>query len=84
VPITLAHPSFTSWWQEFHDHIFNVPVHPICFELMPDFQPVSKVTCLSPLHICFQSHSSLLIMIHNFFCRIQNLPLGLGQFLITL
>jgi hypothetical protein len=28
VPITLAHPSFIPWWQEFHDHIFNVPVHP--------------------------------------------------------
>jgi hypothetical protein len=30
VPITIAHPSFTSWWQELHDHIFNVPVHPLC------------------------------------------------------
>jgi hypothetical protein len=84
VPTTLAHLSFTSWWQEFHDHIFNVPVHPICLELMSDFQPVSEVTCLSPLYIFFQSHSSLLIMIHYFFCRIQNLPLGLGKFLITL
>jgi hypothetical protein len=37
VPITITHPSFTSWWQELHDHIFNVPVHPLCLELMPDF-----------------------------------------------
>jgi hypothetical protein len=35
VPITIAHPSFTSWWQELHDHIFNVPVHILCLELMP-------------------------------------------------
>jgi hypothetical protein len=70
MPITLVHLSFTYWWQEFHDHIFSVPMHPICFELMPDFQPVSEVTCLSPFYICFQSHSFLLIRIHYFFCRI--------------
>jgi hypothetical protein len=27
VPIRITHPSFTSWWQELHDHTFNVPVH---------------------------------------------------------
>jgi hypothetical protein len=48
VPITLAHPSFTPWWQEFHDHIFNVPVHSLCLELMPDFQPTSEVIRSSP------------------------------------
>jgi hypothetical protein len=37
VPITVTHPSFIPWWQELHDHIFNVPVHPLCLELMPDF-----------------------------------------------
>jgi hypothetical protein len=47
VPITIAHPSFTSWWQEFHDHTFNVPVHSLCLELMPEFQPISEVTNLS-------------------------------------
>jgi hypothetical protein len=26
-PTTIAHPLFISWWQEFHDHIFNEPVH---------------------------------------------------------
>jgi hypothetical protein len=41
VPTTIAHPSFTSWWQEFHDHIFNEPAHSLCLELMPDFQPIS-------------------------------------------
>jgi hypothetical protein len=46
VPITIAHPSFTAWWQEFHDHIFNVPVHSLCLELMPDFQPISEVIYL--------------------------------------
>jgi hypothetical protein len=46
VPITIAHPSFTSWWQEFYDHIFNVSVHPLCLELMPDFHPISEVIYL--------------------------------------
>jgi hypothetical protein len=46
-PITIAHPSFISWWQEFHDHIFSEPVHSFCLELMPDFQPTSEVTHLS-------------------------------------
>jgi hypothetical protein len=43
VPISLTHPTFNSWWQEFHDHIFNEPVHSFCAELMPDFQPTSEV-----------------------------------------
>jgi hypothetical protein len=43
-PITIAHPTFISWWQEFHDHIFSEPVHSFCLELMPDFQPTSEVT----------------------------------------
>jgi hypothetical protein len=61
VPITIAHPSFTSWWQEFHDHTFNVPVHSLCLELMPDFQPISEVIYLFfPLS---QSCLSLLIRI---------------------
>jgi hypothetical protein len=50
VPITTAHPSFTSWWQELHYHIFNVPVHPLCLELMPDFHPTSEAIYLFP---CF-------------------------------
>jgi hypothetical protein len=37
VPTTIAHPSFTSWWQEFHDHIFNELVHYLCLEIMPNF-----------------------------------------------
>jgi hypothetical protein len=56
-----AHPFFTSWWQEFHDHTFNAPVNSLCLELMPDFQPISEVIYLfSPLS---QSCPSLLIMI---------------------
>jgi hypothetical protein len=43
-PTTVAHPTFNSWWQEFHDHIFSEPVHSFCIELMPDFQPISEVT----------------------------------------
>jgi hypothetical protein len=43
VPISIAHPSFISWWQELHDHIFNEPVHSFCLEVMPDFQPTSEV-----------------------------------------
>jgi hypothetical protein len=46
-PITIAHPTFIPWWQEFHDHIFSEPVHSFCLELMPDFQPTSEVTHLS-------------------------------------
>jgi hypothetical protein len=42
-PITIAHPTFNSWWQEFHDHIFSEPVHSFFLELMPDFQPTSEV-----------------------------------------
>jgi hypothetical protein len=56
VPITIAHPSFTSWWQELHDHIFNVPVHPLCLELMPDFHPISEVINLFP---SFFNHAPL-------------------------
>jgi hypothetical protein len=41
--IILAHPSFIPWWQEHHDHIINVPVHPLYLELMTDFQPSSEV-----------------------------------------
>jgi hypothetical protein len=48
VPITVTHPSFTPWWQELHDHIFNVPVHPLCLELMPDFHLTSEVIYLFP------------------------------------
>jgi hypothetical protein len=81
VPTTIAHPSFTSWWQEFHDHTFNELVHSFRLELMPDFQPISEVIN------CFffsQSCSSLLIRIFAIFCRIQRLPLVLGQSPTTL
>jgi hypothetical protein len=54
VPITIAHPSFTSWWQEFHDHTFNMPVHSLCLELMPDFQPISEV-----IYLFFPSFSTM-------------------------
>jgi hypothetical protein len=43
IPTIVAHPTFNSWWQEFHDHIFSEPVHLFCIELMPDFQPTSEV-----------------------------------------
>jgi hypothetical protein len=49
VPTSIVHPSFTSWWQEFHDHIFNEPVHPLCLELKPNFQPISEVMYLFSL-----------------------------------
>jgi hypothetical protein len=54
VTITIAHPSFTSWWQEFHDHTFNVPVHSLCLELVPDFQPISEV-----IYLFFPSSSTM-------------------------
>jgi hypothetical protein len=62
VPTTIAHPSFTSWWQEFHDHTFNEPVHSFCLELMPDFQPISEVIYpFSPFSIMsfFTDHDPL-------------------------
>jgi hypothetical protein len=43
MPTTIAHPTFNSWWQEFHDHIFSEPVHVFCAELVPDFLPTSEV-----------------------------------------
>jgi hypothetical protein len=54
-------------------------VHSFCLELMPDFQPASKV-----IHLFFsfcQVCPSLLIMILATSCRIQCLPLELGQLL---
>jgi hypothetical protein len=42
-PLPSAHPSFISWWQEFHDHIFNMPVHLLCLGLPPDYRPTSEV-----------------------------------------
>jgi hypothetical protein len=44
VPAIVVHPTFSSWWQEFHDHIFNEPVHVFCAELVPNFLPTSEVT----------------------------------------
>jgi hypothetical protein len=64
VPIIVTHPSFTPWWQELHDHNFNMPVHPLCVELMPDFHPTSEVIYLFfPL---FQSCPTLQIRILSF------------------
>jgi hypothetical protein len=71
VPITVTHPSFIPSWKELHDHIFNAPVHPLCLELMPDFQPTSKVICSSPY---FQPCPSLLIMILSFSAGYSTCP----------
>jgi hypothetical protein len=57
VPTTFAHPSFIPWWQELHDHTFNVPVHPLCLELMPDFQPTSEVICSYPFLTSVFNHT---------------------------
>jgi hypothetical protein len=46
VATTIAHPSFTSWCQEFHDHTFNEPVHSFCLEIMADSQPILEVIYL--------------------------------------
>jgi hypothetical protein len=63
VPTSVAHPSFISWWQELHDHIFNEPVHSFCLELMPDFQPTSEV-----MHLFFLLFSSMSFLTdHDFF-----------------
>jgi hypothetical protein len=56
-------------------------VHSFCLELMPDFQPTSKVTCYTYLFFD-QAYSSLLIMILATLCRIQYLPLEPGHLLI--
>jgi hypothetical protein len=44
--IEAAHPLFSSWWQEWHAHICNVPVHPLCQDLQPQFAPDSEVISL--------------------------------------
>jgi hypothetical protein len=59
VPITVTHPSFIPWWQELHDHTFNVPVHPLCLELMPDFHPTSEVIYSYPLCTFTFNHAPL-------------------------
>jgi hypothetical protein len=59
VPITFAHPSFIPWWRELHDHIFNMLVHPLCLELMHDFQPTSEVICSSPFLTSVFNHTTL-------------------------
>jgi hypothetical protein len=68
VPITLAHPSFIPLWQELHDHIFNVPVHPLCLELIPDFQPTSEVICSSPFLTSVFNHTPLY---WSWFCHLS-------------
>jgi hypothetical protein len=64
---TVTHSSFIPWWQELHDHIFNVPVHPLYLELMPDFHPTSEViySSLSFLIIPLFTDQDFVI-----FCRI--------------
>jgi hypothetical protein len=57
VPTTFAHPSFSPWWQELHDHIFNTLVHPLFLELMPDFQPTLEVICSSPYPVSVFNHT---------------------------
>jgi hypothetical protein len=60
VPTSIAHPSFISWWQEFHDHIFSEPVHSFCLKLMPDFQPISEV-----MHLIFLFSSMSFLTDHD-------------------
>jgi hypothetical protein len=59
VPTTATHPSLSLWWQEPHDHTFNVPVHPLCLELMPDFHPTSKVIYSYPFYTFTFNHAPL-------------------------
>jgi hypothetical protein len=79
VPIAITHPSFILWWQELHDHIFNVPVHPLCLELMFDFHPTSEVY----IHIPFIHLPSFMALFTDqdfvIFCRIWHLPHLPGQ-----
>jgi hypothetical protein len=68
VPITIAHPSFTSWCQELQDHILNVLVHPLCLELMPDFHPISEA-----IYLFFPSFPTM-----SFFTDQDLLPFSAG------
>jgi hypothetical protein len=74
---TIAHPSFTLWWQEFHDHLFSEPVHSFCLELMLDFQPTSEVIYLLFLfsNMSFSTNHGPLPLLY----RTQCLPLELGK-----
>jgi hypothetical protein len=74
VPITVTHPSFTSWWQELHYHIFNVPVHPLCLELMPDFHPTSEVIYSYPFLHLLSIMPPLLIRILSFSAGYSTCP----------
>jgi hypothetical protein len=56
--IERAHPLFTSWWQEWRDHIFCIPVKPLCQALYPQFDSDSEV-------VLFSFYLSILI---NFVC----------------
>jgi hypothetical protein len=71
VIIAITHPSFIPWWQELHDHIFNVPVHPLLLELMPDFHPTSEVIYLFPSFSIMPLFTDQDIVI---FCRIYYMP----------
>jgi hypothetical protein len=44
--IEATHPLFVSWWQEWHTHIFNTPMHPLCQDLHPQFASDSEVIFL--------------------------------------
>jgi hypothetical protein len=70
VPTKVTHPSFTPWWQEFHDHILNRPVHPLCLELIPDFQPTSEVICSSSSLTSALNHIPPCWLWFCLFCRI--------------
>jgi hypothetical protein len=76
VLITVTHLSFTPWLQELHDHIFNVPVQPLCLELMPDFNPTSEVIYLFPSFSIIPLFTDQAFVI---FCRIYHLPHLPGQ-----
>jgi len=53
--IEFAHPLFVSWWQEWHIHIFNMPVHPLCQGLYPHFASDSEVISLY-FQLCISGH----------------------------
>ena len=64
--IEAAHPLFSSWWQEWHAYIFNIPVHPLCQDLQPQFAPNSEVISLhSIIFLCFEFTFSFHTVIHR-------------------
>ena len=74
--IDIAHPTFSSWWQNWHSYLFKTSVHPLCQKLEADFESDSEVITLifSPLYSAF-----IHVLTKYHLNRILSLPLPPGK-----